>query len=263
MGQRNDGTWRDRKDRHTPLRPWAATVAAARRLPAAGMAAHQGSSAGSGGWGAMYTWAGGGAAGPPSLLGWRLLTIWRPVQPRQVDVDVLLVGYRPAGRSGAQRVGKGGAVLAVRPALAPPARFCALLVPSSIGTRYPRAATGGRRPLEVLVHNLLRDGDDVVALPVLDQAQALQRLYHVVCRGRVGTMSGRVWVGGRCAQQAASKARLAQQCSTMPGTGPVQCLAGLAVAGALLLIRGLGAARCRLGRDQAGARRARHAAQPA
>ena len=40
--------------------------------------------------------------------------------------------------------------------------------------------------LEVLLHNLLCDGDDVVALPVLDQAERLQCLHHVVCTQQLG-----------------------------------------------------------------------------
>lgn len=54
---------------------------------------------------------------------------------------------------------------------------------------------------QVLLHDLLRDRQDVVALPVLDEAQALQRLHHVVC-GAGGGAAGRAsGDGGRLRAQ--------------------------------------------------------------
>ena len=62
------------------------------------------------------------------------------------------------------------------------------LPPPSCPAKGAHQQAGGQLPrsLEVLLHDLLGHRNYVVALPVLDQAQRLQRLHHVVCTGGVG-----------------------------------------------------------------------------
>ena len=53
-------------------------------------------------------------------------------------------------------------------------------------TSHPFASWLTTHSLEMVLHDFVCDADDVVPLPVLDQAQALKRLHNVVCRQQAG-----------------------------------------------------------------------------